>query len=92
MSDTERRIERCQAIAELLAQPDPPELRRSHHLKLAGKPERYELVSTLAAAFIQTKLLDLQERRREHGISQSTTLERTASPALRIVARRTAAA
>jgi hypothetical protein len=61
MLDLERRL----AIAALLAQPDPPELRRAHRLKLAGKPERFELVPQLSAVFVQTKLLALHERRTE---------------------------
>ena len=59
--DMERRL----AIAALLAQPDPPELRRAHRLRLAGKPERFELVPQLSAVFVQAKLLALQERRTE---------------------------
>ena len=61
MLDLERRL----AIAELLAQPDPPELRRAHRLSLAGKPERFELVPQLSAVFVQAKLLALHERRAE---------------------------
>ena len=56
-------IERRLAIAELLAQPDPPELRRAHHLRVAGKPERYALLSLLSAVFVQRKLIALEERR-----------------------------
>ena len=59
--DMERRL----AIAALLAQPDPPELRRAHRLRLAGKPERFALVPQLSAVFVQTKLLALHERRTE---------------------------
>ena len=59
--DVERRI----AIAELLAQPDPPEIHRAHRLRLEGKPERYALLQQLAAVFVQTKLLALHERRAE---------------------------
>ena len=60
--DVERRL----AIAELLAQPDPPELgRRTHRLRLEGKPDRFDLVPQLAAAFVQRKLLFLHERRVE---------------------------
>ena len=59
--DMERRL----AIAALLAQPDPPELRRAHRLRLAGKPERFALVPQLSAVFVQAKLLALHERRTE---------------------------
>jgi hypothetical protein len=61
MFDLERRL----AIAALLAQPDPPELRRAHHLRLAGKPDRFDLVPQLSAVFVQAKLLALHERRAE---------------------------
>ena len=55
-------IERRFAISELLAQPDPPEMqRRAHRRTCAGKPERYELVPLLSAAFVQGKLLALYE-------------------------------
>ena len=59
--DMERRL----AIAALLAQPDPPEMRRAHRLMLAGKPERFALVPQLSAVFVQAKLLALHERRTE---------------------------
>lgn len=61
MLDLERRL----AIAALLAQPDPPEMRRAHRLRLAGKPERFELVPQLSAVFVQAKLLALHECRTE---------------------------
>ena len=57
-------FERRAALAELLAQPDPPELaRRGNHLRLVGKPERYELLPLLSAVFVQEKLLALELRR-----------------------------
>jgi hypothetical protein len=56
-------IERRLAIAELLAQPDPPELQRGHRLRFDGKPDRHEWVPVLSAVFVQNKLLALQERR-----------------------------
>jgi hypothetical protein len=59
-------IERRLAIAELLAQPDPPDLRyRGHRVLLEGKAERFRLVPLLASAFVQAKLLALHERRAE---------------------------
>ena len=58
-------IERRLAIAELLAQPDPPDMRRGNRQRLEGKPERYDLVPRLTAAFVQAKLLALHERRAE---------------------------
>jgi hypothetical protein len=58
--DVERRL----AIAELLSQPDPPELRhRGSRLLLEGKPDRFDLVPLFASAFVQAKLLALHERR-----------------------------
>jgi len=57
-TDLERRI----ALAELLAAPDPPELKRGFSLRLEGKPDRYRLLPVLAATFVQTKLLELRER------------------------------
>ena len=59
--DSERRL----AIVELLALPDPPELRRGYRLRLDGKGDRYDQVPMLSAAFVQAKLLELQERRAE---------------------------
>ena len=60
--DVERRL----AIADLLAQPDPPDLgRRGYRVRVEGKPERFNLVPVLAAAFVQQKLLTLHERRSE---------------------------
>jgi len=55
-------IERRQAIYELMAQPDPPDLRRGFVKRLEGKPDRHELVPHLAAMFVQSKLLELRER------------------------------
>ena len=59
-SDLQRRV----AFAELLAQPDPPELDRlrGNHLCLAGKPNRYAMLPDLAAAFVQTHLVRRGER------------------------------
>ena len=59
--DAERRL----AIAALLTYPDPPELRRGYRLRLDGKVDRYALVAVLTAAFVQRRLLELNERRAE---------------------------
>ena len=56
-------MERRQAVYELLALPDAPELRRGHPRILEGRPDRYQIVPELAATFIQSKLLELRERR-----------------------------
>jgi len=58
-------VERRTAIAELLAKPDPPELRRGHRLRLHGKPERYSQIPILSACYVQAQLLALHERRAE---------------------------
>jgi hypothetical protein len=59
-------IERRLAIAELLAQPDPTDLGpRRTRLCLEGKPDRFDLVPLLAAAFVQQCMLELHERRAE---------------------------
>ena len=71
--DMERRL----AIAELLARPDPPELRRGHRQRLAGKPDRYSQVPLLSAAFVQSKLLALHERRAEMTVSMPACAKAT---------------
>ena len=56
-------FERRAALAELLAQPDPPELQhRCNHLRVVGKPERFSLLPLLSAVFVQQKLLALEHR------------------------------
>ena len=60
-------FERRQAIADLLAQSDPPELpRRSHRVRLKGKPERYAMLPWLSSLFVQQQLVALEERRASH--------------------------
>jgi hypothetical protein len=88
MFDIERRL----AIAELLAQPDPPELRRGHRLQLPGKPERFELVPVLSASFVQAKLLALHERRSEHEAFHTATQPVAARQPVRLSAVTAAAA
>jgi hypothetical protein len=73
--DSERRL----AIVELLALPDPPDLRRGYRVRLEGRGDRYDQVPMLSAAFVQAKLLELQERRAEM-ISEETN--RSARPVL----------
>jgi hypothetical protein len=55
-------LERQQAIIELLDQPDSPDLRRGNRLTFDGRPDRYRLVPYFVSAFVQARLLDLQER------------------------------
>jgi hypothetical protein len=57
--DLQRRI----ALTELMAAPDPPELgRRGHRQRFEGRPNRYEMLPTLAMLFAQTRLIEFQER------------------------------
>jgi hypothetical protein len=56
-------LERSLAICELLSLPDPPELRRGHVLRLSGKPERFAQIPELTSAFVQSRLLALEELR-----------------------------
>ena len=81
-------FERRQAIAELLAQPDPPELRRGHCLRLEGKADRFRMVQTIAAAYVQARLLALHERRAEEVVKPRANIVWT----LRLVGRREVAA
>jgi len=49
------------ALCELLTTPDPPDLHRGHVARLEGKPDRHQIVPRLAAAFVQSKLLEMRE-------------------------------
>ena len=73
-------IERRLALVELLAQPDPPELRRGYRLRLAGSPDRYALVPRLTAAFVQAKLLALHERSGERTPEIASPADAVAHP------------
>jgi hypothetical protein len=55
-------LSRRQALYELLAIPDPPDIHRGHVLRFQGKPGRHRLLPQLAAAFVQAKLLEIRER------------------------------
>ena len=59
VDDVRRRL----AIAELLDQPDPPELRRGHRLRFEGKAERFAMLAKLSAMYVQARLIALEERR-----------------------------
>ncbi len=52
---------RRQALYELLAEPDPPDLHRGFVRRLEGKPDRHAQVPLLAAKFVQARLLEIQE-------------------------------
>jgi hypothetical protein len=56
--DLERRI----ALTELMAAPDPPDIKRGNRQRFEGRPDRYEMLPTLAMLFAQTRLIEFQER------------------------------
>ena len=56
--DLERRI----ALTELMDTPDPPDIKRGHRQKFEGRPDRFEMLPTLAMLFAQTRLIEFQER------------------------------
>jgi hypothetical protein len=53
---------RRQALYELLAEPDPPDLHRGFVRRLEGKPDRHAQLPLLAAKFVQARLLEIRER------------------------------
>src|SRR3954464_1322712 len=53
---------RRQALYELLAEPDPPDLHRGYVRRLDGKPDRHAQLPLLAAKFVQARLLEIRER------------------------------
>lgn len=53
---------RRQALCELLAVPDPPDLHRGFVRRLEGKPDRHAQLPLLASKFVQARLLEIQER------------------------------
>ncbi len=53
---------RRQALYELLATPDPPDLHRGFVRRLDGKPDRHAQLPMLAARFVQARLLEIRER------------------------------
>jgi hypothetical protein len=55
-------ITRRAALYELLEQPDPPELHRGNVSRLEGKPDRFDVVPLLAAAFAREKVMALRRR------------------------------
>jgi hypothetical protein len=56
--DLERRI----ALTELMAAPDPPELKRGNRQRFDGRPDRYEMLPMLAMLFAQARVIEFQER------------------------------
>ncbi len=57
-SDSEKR----QALVELMAIPDTPDLRRRHHLTLAGRSDRHLILPRLIGTFVQYHLVEMEER------------------------------
>jgi hypothetical protein len=55
-------LARRQAIYDLLAEPDPPDLHRGFVRRLDGKPDRHAQLPLLAAKFVQARLLEIRER------------------------------
>jgi hypothetical protein len=53
---------RRQAIYDLLAEPDPPDLHRGFVRRLDGKPDRHAQLPLLAAKFVQARLLEIREQ------------------------------
>ena len=68
-------IDRRQALADLLSQPDSPDLHhRGHRITVDGRSDRYRQLPYLAASFVQAKLTELGEReqwREENGAASS---------------------
>jgi hypothetical protein len=54
-------LERSLALYKLLALPDPPELRRRHILRFHGKPDRFQQIPMIMQAFVQAKLLAIED-------------------------------
>ena len=52
-------IARRQALTELLATPDPPDLHRGSVLRFEGKPDRFQLLPQLAVAFVHARLAEI---------------------------------
>jgi hypothetical protein len=53
---------RRQALVELMSLPDTPDLHRGHRLTVEGREDRYQILTYLAASFVQSKLVELSER------------------------------
>ena len=60
--DMDSDLARRQALYELLAEPDPPDLHRGYVRRLEGKPDRHAQLPLLAAKFVQARLLEIRER------------------------------
>ena len=55
---SEEQTARQQALIDLLSIGDSDDIRRKHHLRLEGKPDRHAIVPQLASTFIQRHLLE----------------------------------
>ncbi len=58
----EQELKRREALVQLLALPDSPDIRRGHHLTVEGRPNRHDLIPELAAVFIQRHMVEQLER------------------------------
>ena len=58
---TQSDLARRQALLELIAREDPFDGHRKHRLVLAGRADRHNQVSRLAATYLQAKLLEMRE-------------------------------
>lgn len=59
---SEPQLEKRQALIDLLALPDSPDLRRGHHVTIEGRSDRHRIVPHLAAMFIQQHMVEMEER------------------------------
>ena len=53
--------EKRQALIDLLALPDAPDLHRGHHQTVEGRADRYEMLHDLAANFVQWHHIQREE-------------------------------
>ncbi len=59
---SESELDKRQALIDLLAMPDSPDLRRGHHVTIEGRSDRHRIVPHLAAMFIQQHMVEMEER------------------------------
>ena len=55
--------ERIIALCELMARPDPDDLRRVHRITQEGKPGRFQLLAWLPNAYVNQRRQDLEDER-----------------------------
>ncbi len=59
---SESQLDKRQALIDLMALPDSPDLRRGHHVTIEGRSDRHRIVPHLAAMFIQQHMIEMEER------------------------------